>query len=442
MPISLRDRITLTGVVVVALVLVGLDLVVYASISRELRQSTEAVLRERMDVAAALAGELPVEDLAAQLQAAGIVATVTMADGTVLRGAPPSPAIGAGLPASADEPSSRLVGTVALPDGSRAEVVVSRVGVVRVLDHARTVMVLATVSGVAVAAVLCRRGATLALRPLEVVVDAARRVTAGEDGVRVGPPRTDTEVGVVGAAFDGVVDALESALDDARRQAEANERFLADAAHQIRTPITAIQAATESLSMNLDGAGRQQATALIVGQTERAAALLARLLRLTKLDMGEVPQQEVVDLETLCRIEVQRAEQLSPSLQIAFSGDMGGAVPIELDPASMSEALANVLDNARRHARSRVDVSLAVEGADIVVRVRDDGDGVPATAVDDIFERFVSLDGRGGSGLGLPIARAIVEAHGGSLRYERGAFSMRLARERRHRPRAVREPMR
>lgn len=426
---------TLTGVVVVALVLVGLDLVVYASIDRELRESTEAVLRERMDLTAALAERLPVEDLAAQLQAVGIVATITMADGTVVRRAPPSPAVGSGLPASGDEPASRLVGEVDLGDGSRVEVAVSRAGVVRVLDRTRVVMAIATVSGVAVAALLSRRGATIALRPLDAVVDAARRVAAGEDGVRVRPPRTNIEVGAVGAAFDGVVDALESALEDVRRQAEAKERFLADAAHQLRTPITGIQAAAEALSMNLDHDGRRRATELIVGQTARAAALLAGLLRLTKLDMGEVPQQEVVDLETLCRSEVERAEQLTPSLRFVFSGDIGGAVPIELDPASMREALANLLDNARRHARSRVDVALSVEATDIVVRVRDDGDGVPEGAVDSIFERFVSLDGRGGSGLGLPIARAIVSAHGGSLAYERGAFLIRLVRERRHRPR-------
>lgn len=432
---SLRRRTVATGVTVVAVVLSSLGLVLYLSVAHELRQSTRAVLQERLDLAAGLAQQHDATELAGALQSAGIVAVVTRPDGSITYGTPSSPAPAGGLPAPPGSPSSQLVGSLRHPDGSIVEISVSRAGAIRVLDHVRNVLIGGAVAGVGLAALLLWRGAEIALRPLEVVVDAARRIARGERGIRIGPDRTDTEVGLVGAAFDHVVDGLETAVEDARRQAEASERFLADAAHQLRTPITAIQAAAEALSFGLDEAGRERATTLIVGQTNRAGTLLAGLLRLAKLDMGQVPSEEVVDLETLCGTEVARARELSPGLEIVVRGGVSGAVPIELDPAAMGEALANLLDNARRHARHRILLELAIEEPDIVIRICDDGPGVPPDAAEIVFDRFVSLDDRGGSGLGLAIARAIVEAHGGALRYEEEGFVIRIARERRLRPR-------
>lgn len=432
---SLRSRTIGTGVVAVALVLTVLDLVLYVSLDRELRQTTEAVLQERLAVAAALAQQHPAEDLAAELQALGISAVVTHPDGSTDLGAPPSAVLAGGLPATHDPAGPKLTGEIVHADGSTAAVSVSRAGSIRVMDFIRTLLVVSTLLAIAVAALLLRRGATVALRPLDAVVDAARRVAGGEHGVRVSPAQPDTDVGVVGAAFDGVVDSLESAMAESRQQVRANERFVADAAHQLRTPITGIQASAEALALGLDEAGRRAAVSLIVSQTSRVAVLLSGLLRLAKLDMGELPRQEVVDLGTICATEVQRARASSPGPDVSLRGGTGGAVPIELDPTTMREALANLLDNACRHARADVSVELAVEEPEIVVRVRDDGDGVAEADVDPIFQRFVSLDHRGGSGLGLPIARAIVGSHGGTLRYEGGAFVIRLARERRHRPR-------
>lgn len=288
------------------------------------------------------------------------------------------------------------------------------------------------------AALLLLRASAVALRPLDDVVDAAQRIANGELGVRLRPERTSTEVGRIGAAFDEVTDALEAALDEARVSSELNQTFLADAAHQLRSPITAMRAAVEVLAMGLDQEGQERATAIFVSQSARAGELLTALLRMAKLDLGESPQRVPADLEAICRSEVQRASQLSPQLEIELHSDAGPASPIELDPASMREVFTNLMDNARRHAVRRIDVRIVVVGDDIELEVHDDGTGMDADTAQRAFGRFVSFDSCGGTGLGLPIARAIVEAHGGTLLYEDQRFVIRLPVERRKIPRTER----
>jgi two-component system OmpR family sensor kinase len=104
-----------------------------------------------------------------------------------------------------------------------------------------------------------------------------------------------------------------------------------------------------------------------------------------------------------------------------------------LGSEAIQEALANLLDNAARHAKSRVEVSISVSGHDVQIEVTDDGPGLPKGSEQRAFERFVSMDGKGGAGMGLPIARALVEGEGGQLGLVRGGFVMRLPLDRRER---------
>lgn len=158
------------------------------------------------------------------------------------------------------------------------------------------------------------------------------------------------------------------------------------------------------------------------------------LLTLARLDQGVAPEPVPTDLAALCHDEVERAASLAPHLTVAcHDHDAAGANgPWWLDPSGTREIVANLLDNARRHARSRIDVEVAVHPRDdgsperLALRIADDGPGLPADAVDRIFERFVSLDGRGGSGLGLPIAQTLARAQGGELSYEDGSFVLEL----------------
>jgi signal transduction histidine kinase len=96
---------------------------------------------------------------------------------------------------------------------------------------------------------------------------------------------------------------------------------------------------------------------------------------------------------------------------------------MQLDPKVLHEIVANLVDNARRHAVATVGVQVQERESAVTIRVADDGPGVPDELREQIFQRFVSLDGRGGSGLGLPIARAYAQALGGDLDYD-GAFAL------------------
>ncbi len=104
----------------------------------------------------------------------------------------------------------------------------------------------------------------------------------------------------------------------------------------------------------------------------------------------------------------------------------GESVLVELDPQGFREIVGNLLDNARRHAVSRIEVSVDKGGDAVLVRVCDDGRGLPPGAESRAFEPFVSLDGQGGSGLGLAVSEILAQAHGGTLTYEGGAFVLRL----------------
>jgi two-component system, OmpR family, sensor kinase len=128
----------------------------------------------------------------------------------------------------------------------------------------------------------------------------------------------------------------------------------------------------------------------------------------------------------LCRDEVERTSSLAPQLAVTCTGPQEGEAIAEVDPLGVREVVANLLDNARRHAREHTEVRVERRGGGWRIEVVDDGPGVEPQAHDLIFERFATLDGHGGSGLGLPIARSIAEAHGGSLRYLTGRFVLDL----------------
>jgi signal transduction histidine kinase len=139
--------------------------------------------------------------------------------------------------------------------------------------------------------------------------------------------------------------------------------------------------------------------------------------------MGERRHCELV---ALISDEVDRAREQAPQLDLSLRVDPSVPPTAEISIDAVSEGLSNLLDNARRHAARAIQVSAAGDGGDLVIEVRDDGAGVPDGAEDQVFERFVSLDGRGGPGLGLPIARGLAEREGGTLVFERGAFVLRV----------------
>ena len=221
--------------------------------------------------------------------------------------------------------------------------------------------------------------------------------------------------------------AQEAALAEARRSEASTRRFLDDAAHQLRTPITSIRAGAETMQRNVTPEQREKLLAAIVRDSERAGRLMAGLLRMARLDHAEPLRPRPTDLVALCHGEAEQARLESPNLEIVVrtADRLPAGVP-EIDGDAVAEILSNLVDNARRHARARIDLVVRERGGQVVMEVVDDGPGLPEGHTELAFERFVSLDARGGSGLGLSIARQLARAHGGDLTYRTGAFVLEL----------------
>jgi len=302
----------------------------------------------------------------------------------------------------------------------------SRAGVDDTLRRLLMLELVGTAGAVALATLLFDRAARSALRPLDRVVETARAIGGGRTGERLRPQRTDTELGRMAEAFDEMLDSLELAMEAVRASEGRSRRFLADAAHQLRTPVAGVQASAEALLRFGVTPDAEELLVNLVRETTRMGKLMTGLLRVARLDEPGGLELRPCDLREVCLQEVGRLRQRAPGLRVTVTGSPPHRIPA--DPAALGEALANLLDNAHRHAASQVTVVMGFPDESAEVRITDDGPGLHETEVEQAFERFVSLDRQGGSGLGLPIARAVARAHGGDLTYEGGAFVFRLPR--------------
>lgn len=422
---ALRTRVRSRGAAVVLALLLALDVVVFFSVRASMEAGLTDVLEARADIAEGLVSVVPdAAALAAELTERGIPAVVTGPDG-VDHGAEPSvPRFSqGGVPTVTPFPRTSLQRD--LDEGMSVVVFATRAGLQETLRRLAITLGAVTVAGLALSILLLDRAARTALSPLDEVVATAERTRGGQVTERLQPDRDDTELGRLAVAFDDMLDRLEAALEDAAGEQERTRRFLADAAHQLRTPIAGIQASVESLLRQDDPAERDRLMGSIVRETGRSARLVQALLRMAYLDQGRIPHAVDTDLTDVVHEEVARVRDLAPRLSVSLDVD---TVPprAAVDAQQIHEALANVLDNARRYATRRIDVTVRRRGPQIEVFIRDDGPGIGDDAVNLAFERFATLDGRGGSGLGLPIARGIARAHGGDVTYEEGAFVLRL----------------
>ncbi|PAZ09830.1 two-component sensor histidine kinase [Streptomyces sp. SA15] len=242
-----------------------------------------------------------------------------------------------------------------------------------------------------------------ALRPVEGIRGEMAAITASEDLARRVPvPDTHDEVARLARTTNETLAALETSV-------ERQRRFVADASHELRSPIASLRTQLEVGAAHpelLDVKGA-------VEDTVRLQRLAADLLLLARLDAGERPAADArFDLAALAREGVEG--RAGVTLEAPEAVDVAGS------RGQMGRLLTNLLDNAQRHARSAVRVSVRREGEWAVAGVADDGDGVPGSDRERIFERFVRLDEArsrddGGAGLGLAIARDVATRHGGTL---------------------------
>lgn len=265
-----------------------------------------------------------------------------------------------------------------------------------------------------------------ALRPVEGIRREMAAITASEDLTRRVPePDSRDEIAALARTTNETLTALEASV-------ERQRRFVADASHELRSPIASLRTQLEVAEahpelLDLPGA---------VADTVRLQALAADLLLLARLDAGEKPGGGTVELGALVREEV--SQRTGDRIAVAVEAPEGEAFVVNGSRGQLARVVGNLLDNAQRHAGTSVAVSVAADGRGVRVEVRDDGDGVPEEERERIFERFVRLDDArsrddGGAGLGLAIARDVAARHGGTLTVHRAdgggaAFLLRLPR--------------
>jgi signal transduction histidine kinase len=222
-----------------------------------------------------------------------------------------------------------------------------------------------------------------------------------------------------------LVSGLRTAVERARRSDERSREFLALAAHQLRTPLAGMRASAEALAALPAERPDEHLLANLVREADRAGRLVTTLLDLSRLDLQEPIRTAPSDLTPVCREVVRQAGE--SSLQVAVRLSPGPAPAFaDTNADVVRHILANLLQNAVRHARCAVELSWQRRGGQLELQVVDDGPGIPSGCEAIVFEPFVSLDGAGGSGLGLPLSRGLARKLGGDLRYEQRAFVLSL----------------
>ena len=257
-----------------------------------------------------------------------------------------------------------------------------------------------------------------ALRPLRVVARTADDIGTTKDFGRrlaVGPRRD--EVALLSASFNRMLDAVEDAYRALAGALDAQRRFVADASHELRTPLATIQgnAGLLAIGPNVEDKVRRAAAADILGESERMARLTDRLLTLARADSGLDLQLAPVRLAPLAAEVLRQAATVHPELTL--DSDLAD-LSASGDPDALRQLLWILLDNAARHARSRISVSLKRDQGWARFMVADDGAGVPVDERERIFERFYKADPSRrdvGAGLGLAIARWITDQHHGRI---------------------------
>lgn len=436
---SLRARLTVLTAGLLCIALVVGAVVLSTVLSRGRVAALDEVVRARAETVAALVASDQVPD-ALPVAEPGEIVQVLDADGRVVAtsptasrtlpvlggaaladlreraGAAPGGAVVDGTGASAYDRPAR-VAVVAPAGAADGTVVVATVPVAEVEGLVRALRL--ALAGVVPALTALFAGAIWvalgrALRPVERLRSAAAQVARVGGPGSLPDPGTDDEVGALARTLNAMLDRLEEAAGRQRA-------FVADAAHELRTPLAALRAQLEVATTHPEAYAPGELVEGLGLQVRRMQALVDDLLLLARLGSRPVPDAEV-DLGDVAREAV--------ALAVAGAGGeaspTGGGAPAAVevvgagrargDAAALGRVVRNLVDNAIGHAAG----SVRVEVADGLVTVADDGPGVPAADRERAFARFVRLDAArsrpgGGSGLGLAIAREIAREHGGDV---------------------------
>ncbi|MFD5315055.1 ATP-binding protein, partial [Streptomyces ardesiacus] len=292
-------------------------------------------------------------------------------------------------------------------------------------------------------ALLAQALATTVLKPVHRLGVAARRLGEGKLDTRLRVSGTD-ELADLSRTFNNAAENLEKRVADMAGREQASRRFVADMSHELRTPLTALTAVTEVLEEELEFAGEgeggsfdpmvEPAVRLVVSETRRLNDLVENLMEVTRFDAGTA--RLVLD-------DVDVADQITACIDArawldAVELEAERGIHARLDPRRLDVILANLIGNALKHGGSPVRVSVARADDEIVIRVRDNGPGIPEDVLPHVFDRFykasASRPRSEGSGLGLSIAMENAHIHGGEITAENApeggaVFTLRLPQD-------------
>jgi two-component system OmpR family sensor kinase len=260
------------------------------------------------------------------------------------------------------------------------------------------------------------------LRPLRNIESTAANIAGGELSLRVPQADERTEVGRLGIALNTMLGRIEDAFSKQQASEERLRRFVADASHELRTPVSAVGAYAELFERGAQQRPADLARVLrgIRVETARMQALIEDLLLLTRLDEGRPLERQPVELVGLAGEAVEAAQTIGGEWPVSIEADE----PVEVtgDRMQLREILDNLLANVQTHTPPGTQTIVRVrrEGDEAILEVADQGPGLNAEDAARVFERFYRADPsrareRGGTGLGLAVVAALIEAHGGRV---------------------------
>lgn len=446
--LSLRARLSLGIVLVTAVGLVVADVIIYGQIESYLSGQVDSELQTTLNTVVAETRLGPFRDLQfsnttpAGTYGAFISSLGALGETPSSHLVAPAPVLPSWLKSSSPSGGARYLSTFASGDPSFHYRVLVRVATlnrypqppvngyavvaipIQSLDAtlSRLTAVDLLVSAV-VLAVLALAGyfvVRIGMRPLGGIEETAEAIAAGDFSRRVERDDDRTEVGRLGASLNEMLAQIDGAFTEQRASEDRLRQFLADASHELRTPITSIRGYSELFRRGASARPADLASSMrrIEDEATRMGVLVDDLLLLARLDQGRPLEQNSVDLSVIAKEAAQQAEVVAPGLVITFRAT--APVVVIGDEQRLRQVVTNLIRNATEHTPqgTGIDVSVEAVGGRARLVVHDEGPGVPEAHRERIFERFYRADASraresGGAGLGLSIVASIAAAHGG-----------------------------
>lgn len=254
-----------------------------------------------------------------------------------------------------------------------------------------------------------------AFKPVKQIVSSAEHINSGNDlSKRIGLEDGKDEIHQLANAFDMMFDRLQESFEN-------EKRFTSDASHELRTPIAVIIAEAENAldSGKTQGEARR-ALEVIYETAADTSVLISSLLMLARADKGHLKlNKEIIDFSEICRLVSELTAETAEEKEIAVTFESKESIFIDGDQAMLIRMLLNICENGIKYGKNggRLDISLEKDGKYAVCHIIDDGIGISDEGTKRIWERFYRVDEArsDGSGLGLPLAKYIAEAHGGTI---------------------------